>query len=134
MLRLGCSHRGRSMLAPQNFILALDAFSLCSGISLVAQLVKNLPDLPEVQKTQVRLLGWEDPLEKEMTTHSSTLAWEIPWAETLAGCSPWGRTESDTTGRLSTHTAQPVFRRHLHHLKTQVIGGRVGLQDFVIFL
>ena len=37
--------------------------------------------LPEMQKTWVRSLGWEDPLEKEMTNHSSTLAWKIPWTE-----------------------------------------------------
>ena len=43
--------------------------------SLIAQSVKNLP---AVQETQVRFLGWEDTLEKEMTTHSSTLAWRIP--------------------------------------------------------
>ena len=44
--------------------------------SLVAQLVKNLP---AVRETQVRSLGWEDPLEKKMATHSSILAWKIPW-------------------------------------------------------
>ena len=49
-----------------------------SGASLIAQLVKNLPAM---QDTWVRFLGWEDPLEKEMATHSSTLAWEIPWTE-----------------------------------------------------
>ena len=37
--------------------------------------------LPTMQETWVRSLGWEDPLEKEMTTHSSTLAWKIPWTE-----------------------------------------------------
>ena len=46
--------------------------------SLVAQRVKHLPTMPE---TQVRSLGQEDPLEKETATHSSTLAWEIPWTE-----------------------------------------------------
>ena len=46
--------------------------------SLVAQTVKRLPTMRE---TLVRSLGWEDPLEKEMTTHSSTLAWKIPWME-----------------------------------------------------
>ena len=46
--------------------------------SLVAQRVKHLP---AVQETWVRSLGQEDPLEKEMATHSSTLAWKIPWAE-----------------------------------------------------
>ena len=37
--------------------------------------------LPTMQETQVRSLGWEDPLEKEMATHSGTLAWKIPWSE-----------------------------------------------------
>ena len=46
--------------------------------SLVAQIIKRLPEL---QKTQVQSLGWEDPLEKEMATHSSILAWRIPWTE-----------------------------------------------------
>ena len=46
--------------------------------SLVAQMVKNLP---AVQETWVQSLGWEDPLEKEMATHSSILAWRIPWTE-----------------------------------------------------
>ena len=41
-------------------------------------MVKNLP---EMQATQVRSLGWEDPLEKEMATHSSILVWELPWTE-----------------------------------------------------
>ena len=44
--------------------------------SLVAQMVKHLPTMWE---THVRSLSWEDPLEKEMATHSSTLAWKIPW-------------------------------------------------------
>ena len=46
--------------------------------SLVSQLVKNLP---AVQETWVQSLGWEDPLEKEMATHSSILAWKISWTE-----------------------------------------------------
>ena len=46
--------------------------------SLVAQVVKRLPTMRE---TQVRSLGWEDPLEKEMAIHSSTVAWKIPWTE-----------------------------------------------------
>ena len=45
---------------------------------LVAQMVKNLS---AIQETQVQPLGWEDPLEKEMTTHSSVLAWKIQWTE-----------------------------------------------------
>ena len=45
-------------------------------------------DLPAVQETQVRSLGGEDPLEKEMATHSSILAWKIPWTESLGSYSP----------------------------------------------
>ena len=59
------------------------------GASLVAQTVKGLPAMRE---TQVRFLGWEDPLEKEMSTHSSTLAWRIPVDR--------GAAESDTTEQL----------------------------------
>ena len=53
-----------------------------------AQLVKNQPAM---QETRVHSLGWEDPLEKEMTIHSSIHAWRIPWTEELADYSPWGR-------------------------------------------
>ena len=50
--------------------------------SLVAQRVKHLPAM---QETWVRSLGQEDPLEKEMATHSSTLAWELAWTEKPGG-------------------------------------------------
>ena len=46
---------------------------------------------------QVRSLGREDPLEKEMATHFSIHAWRIPWTEEPGGHSPWGCTESDMT-------------------------------------
>ena len=64
---------------------------LISWASLVAQTVKNLPAM---QKTQGPSLGWEDPLEEGMATHSSILAWRIPWTEEPGGYSPWGRKES----------------------------------------
>ena len=47
--------------------------------------------------------GWEDPLEKEMAPHSSTLAWKIPWTEEPGSYSPWGHQESDTAERLQFH-------------------------------
>ena len=53
-----------------------------SDHTLVAQLVKSLP---AVRETRVRSLGWEDALEKEMATHSSILAWKIPWMEEPGG-------------------------------------------------
>ena len=52
---------------------------------------------PAMQETWVRSLVQEDPLEKEMTTHSNILAWEIPWTEEPGGFSPWGHKELDMT-------------------------------------
>ena len=52
------------------------------GASLVAQMVKRLSAM---QETQIRSLGWEDPLEKEMAAHPSVLAWKIPWTEEPGG-------------------------------------------------
>ena len=49
-----------------------------------------------MQEIQVRFLGWEDPLEKEMATHSSVLAWEIPWTEEPGGLQSTGVTKSQT--------------------------------------
>ena len=61
---------------------------------MVAQMVKRLSTMLE---TQVQALGWEDPLEKEMATHSSILAWRIPWMEEPGGLQSMGSQESDTT-------------------------------------
>ena len=65
---------------------------LLSWASLVAQTVKHLL---EMRETQVQYLGWEDPLDKEMATHSSTLAWKIPWTEEA------GRLQSMGSQRVS---------------------------------
>ena len=65
-----------------------------SWASLVAQMVKNLPAM---QETWVRSLGWKDPLEKGMAAHSSTLAWRSPWNRQVVGYSTWGCKESDVT-------------------------------------
>ena len=62
--------------------------------SFIAQLVKNLPAM---QETWVQSLGWEDPLEKEMASHSSIFAWRIPWTEEPGRLQPWGSQESDMT-------------------------------------
>ena len=66
---------------------------------MVAQMVKNLPAMLE---TQVPSLGWEDPLEKGMATHSSILAWRIP-QRSLVGYSPWSWKESDMTEATNMH-------------------------------
>ena len=73
----------------------------------MAQLVKNLPAMPE---TWIQSLGWEDPLEKEMTTHSSILTWRIPWTEEL------GRLQSLGLQRVG-HDCVTSF--HFHCLTVQ---------------
>ena len=67
-----------------------------NGASLGAQLVNSLPASEE------STLGWEDPLEKGNTTHSSILAWRIPWTV-------WGRKEARTTERLSLSFSELIY-------------------------
>ena len=82
--------------------------------SLVTQLVKNLPVM---QETWVQSLGWEDPLEKRKATHSSILAWRMPWLY-----SSLGHKELDTTEQLSLFT----FRQY-NLLKTLLKHGKSEL-------
>ena len=64
-----------------------------NGVSLVTQSVKNLF---EMQETCIRSLGQEDPLEKEMAAHSSTLVWKFPWAEEPGRLQSMGLLKSQT--------------------------------------
>ena len=61
--------------------LSLSFFQALLEPSWASLAVQTIENLPAVQETWVLSLGWEDPLEKEMATHSSTLAWKIPWTE-----------------------------------------------------
>ena len=74
----------------------------------MTQIVNNPPAMQEMW---VGSLGWEDPLEEGMATHSSILAWRIPWTEILVGYSPWSCKESDMTEQL--RTAQLNLLKHL---------------------
>ena len=76
-------------------------------LKLVAKAVKNLPVMQEMW---VRSLGWDDPLEKGMATHSSVLAWRIPWMEEPGGLSPWGHKELD-------RAEQPTYILYLYTYK-----------------
>ena len=67
---------------------------MCVGASLVAQLIKNPP---KIWETWVESLGQEDSLEKEMATHSSILAWKIPWMEEPGRLQSMGLKELDRT-------------------------------------
>ena len=81
----------------------------------VAHMVKNLP---ATQENQVQFLGWEDPLEKGMATHSSILDWRIHGQRSLAGYSPGGRKEKDTTKWL---TLSLPFMEHQLYFKEQFL-------------
>ena len=65
------------------YLISLFRSVLCNYGS--SRLAKRLKRLPIMQETWVRFLGWEDPLEKEMATHSSIFAWRIPWMEKHGG-------------------------------------------------
>ena len=66
-------------------------------------MVQRLKHLPAMWETWVRSLGRDDPLEKEMATHSTILAWRIPWTEELGGLQSTGCKKSDMTERLHFH-------------------------------
>ena len=67
----------------------------------MAQTVENLPAMQETQETRVQPLGQEDSLKKERATHSSILAWTIPWTEEPGGLQSLGHKELDTTEGLT---------------------------------
>ena len=79
--------------------------------SLVTQMVKSLPAM---QETWVLSLCQEDPLEKEMATHSSIIAWKIPWMEEAGSYSPWGCKELNRTEQL-TLSLSAFFMVQLSH-------------------
>ena len=82
--------------------------------SLVAETVKHLPAMWE---TQLRSLGQEDPLEKEMATHSSNLAWKIPWTEEPGGLQSTGSQRVGHNGATSLH----FFSRGTSQAKDQTL-------------
>ena len=81
--------------------------SRAPAAALVAQTVKNPPAM---QETQVQSMGWEDPLEKRMATHSSIDAWEIPWTEEPGGAAVHGVVMSCTQLNTHTHTHTHTHR------------------------
>ena len=81
-----CTHRLPPNPLPTSYSQGLLYPALVPRASLIALVVNNLPAM----ETWALSLGWEDPLEKEMATHSSTLAWRIPWAEEPGRLQPMG--------------------------------------------
>ena len=101
------------------------------SLSVVAQMIKNLPPM---RKTWVQSPGWEDPLKKGMATHSSILAWKVPWTEEPGRLTPvHGVTKSRTRNeKFSLHFLLKEENRGSERLNdffrvTQLISGRVGV-------
>ena len=84
-----------------NFWIARKVLYLIWGVVTV-QRVKNLPAMQETQETWVRSLGWEDPLEQEMATLSSILAWRVPWTEEPGGLQSMGSQRVGDTTEANT--------------------------------
>ena len=80
-------HQGKYLAIIYKFLSEITSDISLNWALLVAQMVKNLPAMRE---TQVQPLGQEDPVEKEMATHSCILAWRIPWTEETGGLQPMG--------------------------------------------
>ena len=94
-----CAQEYRAENKSKTFVFSLNSLSMpCTWASLVAQIVKNPLAMRE---TWVQSLAWEDPLEKGMATHSSILAWRIPWTQEPGELSPGGGKESHTAERGS---------------------------------
>ena len=87
----------------------------------MAQKGKNLPVM---QETQVLFLGRDDPLEKEVATHSSILVWRIPWTEKPGGYSPYSCKESDTTEATWQAHVQCIDTCFLTMDRTHLLEGR----------
>ena len=75
----------------------------------IAQGVKNLPAMQKTREMWIWSLDRDDPMEEEMGTYSSILAWRIPWTEEMAGYSPWCHKESDKTKWLSITTKRRYY-------------------------
>ena len=86
---------------------SLDFWPLPRGVTR-GSVVKNLPAMQEMQETGVQFLGQEDPLEEGMATHSSILAWRIPWTEKTGGPQSVDHKETQLK-RLSMHTLEFIL-------------------------
>ena len=80
----------KSVLYTSSFNLRPQIVKATQIILMYSLLVQSVKNLPAVQETRVQSLGWEDPLEKKMATHSSILAWKISWTEEPGGLQSMG--------------------------------------------
>ena len=93
-------------------------------------MVQTVKSLPAMQETSVGSLGWEDPLEKGMGTHSSILVWRIPWTEKPGGIQSMRSQESDMSERLSLFPYAPGTLRP-NTTKMLEFGAEKGLLQYI---
>ena len=89
---MGPTHFFKNWYVSGSPLLASKAQRICLQLEIQTGFLGNsvAKNLPAKQETQIGSLGWEDPLEKEIVSHSSILAWEIPWTEELGGLESMG--------------------------------------------
>ena len=119
------------------FGLYLEVCSLGSLVSLVAQTVKNLPAM---QETQVRSLGWENPLEKGLATHSCILAWRIPRTEKPGGLQSMGSQRvrcdwaTNTNATEETKGKEIKIKEMEHQLHSQLYPTNISMEYKVVVI
>ena len=105
------------------------------GGSLIALLVKNLPAM---QETRVQFLGWEDPLEKEMATHSSILAWRIPQTEEPGRLQSMGLQESEHNLVTKSPSPELLLREsgtlHVNYLQELILKMKIFLKFILVLI
>ena len=105
------------------------------GGSLIALLVKNLPAM---QETRVQFLGWEDPLEKEMATHSSILAWRIPQTEEPGRLQSMGSQESEHNLVTKSPSPELLLREngtlHVNYLQELILKMKIFLKFILVLI
>ena len=89
---MGPTHFFKNWYVSGSPLLASKAQRICLQLEIQTGFLGNsvAKNLPAKQETQIGSLGWEDPLEKEIVSHSSILAWEIPWTEEFGGLESMG--------------------------------------------
>ena len=112
-------HLSTQLINRQHVVYQYNGMLFIQVASLVAQTVKSPPAMWE---TWVRSLSWENPLEEEMTTQFSILAWRIPWTEETGRPQFMGSQELDTTERLNHH----------HHHETCL--GKQNIAEMIVYL
>ena len=110
MISGGVISEARLIAPPNPFSTSVTKMELWLGPGLLGLVAQTIQNLPAVQETQVPSLGWKDPLEEGIATHSSILAWRISWTEEPGGLQFMGSKELDMTEQQTLSLSRPLSR------------------------